>query len=44
MSNEAVKSARHELVLTRILNAPCEKVYRCWVEPDLLKEWFAPKP
>jgi len=44
MSNEAVKSARHELVLTRILTAPREKVYRCWVEPDLLKEWFAPKP
>lgn len=44
MSDEAANSAKHELVLTRILNAPREKVYRCWVEPDLVKQWFAPKP
>jgi len=44
MSNEAANSAKHELVLTRILNAPREKVYRCWVEPELIKQWFAPKP
>lgn len=33
-----------ELVLTRILDAPPEKVYRCWTEPALLKQWFAPAP
>jgi len=34
----------NELVLERILNAPREKVYRCWTEPELVKKWFAPKP
>ncbi|MCA0301868.1 MAG: SRPBCC family protein [Proteobacteria bacterium] len=34
----------HELVLTRLIDAPPEKVYRCWTEPELLKQWFAPKP
>jgi uncharacterized protein YndB with AHSA1/START domain len=33
-----------ELVLTRVLNAPREKVYRAWTEPEVMKQWFAPKP
>ncbi len=34
----------HELVLDLILNAPADKLYRCFTEADLLKQWFAPKP
>lgn len=34
----------HELVLTRLIDAAPEKVYRCWTEPELLKRWFAPRP
>ena len=37
-------SADRELVLTRLIAAPREKVYRAWTEPELLKQWFAPKP
>ena len=33
-----------ELVVTRQIDAPRENVYRCWTEPKLLKQWFAPKP
>ena len=36
--------AVHELVLTRIIDAPREKVFRCWTEGALLKQWFAPRP
>lgn len=35
---------KHELVLELILDAPREKLYRCWTEPELMKKWFAPKP
>lgn len=33
-----------ELVLNRLLDAPREKVYRCWTESELIKQWFAPLP
>jgi len=28
--------------LTRTIAAPPERVYRAWLEPELLKRWFAP--
>jgi uncharacterized protein YndB with AHSA1/START domain len=37
-------TAAHELVLTRLIDAPRDKLYRCWTEPALLKQWFAPRP
>ena len=33
-----------DLVLTRVLNAPRDEVFQCWTQPDLIKQWFAPKP
>jgi uncharacterized protein YndB with AHSA1/START domain len=37
-------SADRELVLSRLIEASPEKVYRAWTDPRLLKQWFAPKP
>lgn len=37
-------SADRELMLTRLIDAPREKVYRAWTDPNLLKQWFAPYP
>jgi uncharacterized protein YndB with AHSA1/START domain len=33
-----------ELVLDRLIDAPRQAVWRCWTEPELLSQWFAPKP
>lgn len=32
------------LVLSRIYDAPRAKIWRCWAEPELLMQWFCPKP
>jgi uncharacterized protein YndB with AHSA1/START domain len=37
-------AGKNELSLVRIINAAPEKVFRAWTEPDLLKQWFTPKP
>ncbi len=33
-----------ELAISRIIDAPREKVFQAWTDPELLKQWFAPKP
>ena len=33
-----------ELVLTRLIDAPREKLFRAWTEPEVLKQWFTPAP
>jgi uncharacterized protein YndB with AHSA1/START domain len=41
---ETPGAAKRELVLTTLIAAPRAKVFRCWTEAELLKQWFAPKP
>src|SRR5262249_34656847 len=36
--------AIYELVLSRLIDAPRDKLFRCWTEPALLKQWFGPAP
>ena len=33
-----------DLVVTRLIQAPRERVYRAWTDPALLTQWFTPRP
>ena len=37
------ESAEHRLVITRVLDAPREVVFKAWTDPKLLKQWWGPK-
>ena len=34
----------HELSLMRLIDAPRDKLFRCWTEPALIVQWFTPPP
>lgn len=36
--------AAKKIYILREFNAPVEKVWRAWTEPDLIEKWIAPKP
>jgi uncharacterized protein YndB with AHSA1/START domain len=33
-----------ELVITRIIDASPEKLFKAWTDPELLKQWYTPRP
>ena len=41
---EFTAEPEHILTLDRVLDAPVEKLWRCWTEPGLLEQWFCPRP
>ena len=43
-SSETSPAGNRDLVLTRLIDAPRAKVYKAWIDPELLKQWFAPLP
>jgi uncharacterized protein YndB with AHSA1/START domain len=43
VSNTA-QADHHDLVISRVVQAPRALLWKAWAEPDLLKEWWCPKP
>ena len=44
MTSDSKPQVEHELVVTRLIDAPREKLFRCWTEPALIVQWFTPPP
>lgn len=43
-TNQPAATSDLDLVITRLIDAPREKLFKAWTEPELMKQWFAPKP
>ena len=37
-------NTENSLVLTRIVDAPREKLFKLWTSPESYKDWFCPRP
>ncbi|MPY87808.1 MAG: SRPBCC domain-containing protein [Luteitalea sp.] len=42
MTDDSRAGAPHDLTMVHIFEAPRERVFRNWVEPDHVRTWFAP--
>ena len=40
----ATETPKHELSLTRLIDAPPERVFEAWTSAERLPKWFAPAP
>ena len=43
-TGECTNEPEHVLTIDRVLDAPVEKLWRCWTEPALFQQWFCPRP
>jgi uncharacterized protein YndB with AHSA1/START domain len=44
MNAKSWKEGDRELVLTRTYDAPAAALFKAWTDPELVKQWFTPKP
>lgn len=43
MNNETTSVKKWNLVITRVFDAPVERVWRAWSEPELVMQWWGPE-
>ena len=44
MIDPSVGAEPQDLVISRLIRAPRALVWKAWADPQLLKEWWCPKP
>lgn len=42
MSTTATDTSNREMIITRLLNAPRELVWKAWTQPEHVKHWWGP--
>ena len=42
-NSDSTTISDREIVITRVLNAPRELVFKAWTQPEHMMRWFAPK-
>ena len=42
-NNSTAESSGLKVVVTRVINAPCEMVFRAWTDPQQMVQWWSPE-
>ena len=43
MQQHAVKTPPEDFVISRVFNAPRDLVWKCFTDPEIMKQWWGPK-
>src|SRR4051794_15540403 len=43
-NHTTTRAEGRDLFLERVIDAPPHKVYQAWTDPELMKQWFVPRP
>jgi uncharacterized protein YndB with AHSA1/START domain len=41
-SDPTPSTTRHDLIITRVIDAPVERVWKAWTDPDQVMRWWGP--
>jgi uncharacterized protein YndB with AHSA1/START domain len=44
LKNPNTNVAERELTITRLFRAPADKIYEAYTNPEILKQWWVPRP
>jgi uncharacterized protein YndB with AHSA1/START domain len=43
-NHTTTRTEGRDLFLERVIDAPAHKVFQAWTDPEMMKQWFVPRP
>jgi uncharacterized protein YndB with AHSA1/START domain len=43
IKQRTIQGAKNEVIVSRILDAPRDKVWKAWTDPEVVKQWWGPR-
>jgi uncharacterized protein YndB with AHSA1/START domain len=43
MRDTTKNAKKTDLIVNRVFNAPVKRVWKAWIEPEIVKQWWGPE-